>query len=637
VRQSGIVATATAHRQLVRRVSSVMGAAAVTALLVPATAAANGGYFATSWGWAALAGGWLACLGLLIRPATLRHGAVLLLGLAGLLVWSLVSAAWAPASDGAFEAAERLLVLVLLVLAFFAWVRRAEVVAATVALTVGIAAICVYALSTRLFADAFGSGGGISGYRLARPIGYWNGLGIYAALGLALGVGCLSRVDRLARALLGASVPLTGLTIYFTYSRGAAIAAGVALAVVFVLQTRRIEWLLRGGAVVLVAAIGVFVAARSPALTTAGLGVGRTLHEGHRLALLLVGLCFACALVACMPASWFAWTSSLERAGAVAVSLAAVTAAVAGLWLAGGPVAIAHKFESTQPTGRGALNGRLFSFSGTNRVSLWSVAVDEYRANPVLGGGAGTYEAYYLEHRSSASKVRNAHSLYLETLAELGPVGLVILLVALAAPLAAVPQARSNAIVPAAAGAYVALLVHLGVDWDWQLTGVAATGLICGAAILAAAAGEPVSRSPWPRRAVLAATVVGGLAAFVVLRGSLALGDATDAAAAGDWAASARSARTARRWMPWSALPWQVLGEAQLGLAERRVAVASFRHGLAKSPDDWSLWFDLARTETGRARTQALRRATRLNPRSPEIAELRSELADQGVIGVASP
>ena len=44
--------------------------------------------------------------------------------------------------------------------------------------------------------------------------------------------------------------------------------------------------------------------------------------------------------------------------------------------------------------------------------------------------------------------------------------------------------ARRHPLVPGAAGAYAAYLVHTGVDWDWELPAVTLAGLLCGAAIL---------------------------------------------------------------------------------------------------------------------------------------------------------
>jgi hypothetical protein len=58
-------------------------------------------------------------------------------------------------------------------------------------------------------------------------------------------------------------------------------------------------------------------------------------------------------------------------------------------------------------------------------------------------------------------------------------------------------------------------------------------------------------------------------------------------------------------------------------LAAARV---SYRKAIAKDPHDWSLWYELAGASGGAARERALAQASRLNPLSPEIAEVREEL-----------
>src|SRR5919201_1930224 len=92
--------------------------------------------------------------------------------------------------------------------------------------------------------------------------------------------------------------------------------------------------------------------------------------------------------------------------------------------------------------------------------------------------------------RPARWKVRNAHNLYLETLAELGPVGLGVLVVALGLPLAAAVRARRRALAGAAAGAYVAFVVHASVDWDWQMPAVPVTAPFCRAPL------PPATRRP---------------------------------------------------------------------------------------------------------------------------------------------
>src|SRR2546423_120905 len=102
----------------------------------------------------------------------------------------------------------------------------------------------------------------------------------------------------------------------------------------------------------------------------------------------------------------------------------------------------------------------------------------------VLGSGAGTFEQFWLAHRRTSANARDAHSLYLETLAELGPAGLALIVATLAVPLLAAAGVRSHPFVPAALAAYLAYLVHAAADWDWEMPAATLLGLFCAAALL---------------------------------------------------------------------------------------------------------------------------------------------------------
>lgn len=122
-----------------------------------------------------------------------------------------------------------------------------------------------------------------------------------------------------------------------------------------------------------------------------------------------------------------------------------------------------------------------------DRPAYWRVALADAAQHPVLGSGAGSFDDVWLTDRPIAANVRDAHSLYLEALAELGPVGLLLLLAALTFPLAAIRRARGASVVPAAAAGYCAFLAHAGLDWDWEMPATTLAGLACGAALLASA------------------------------------------------------------------------------------------------------------------------------------------------------
>jgi hypothetical protein len=201
-------------------------------------------------------------------------------------------------------------------------------------------------------------------------------------------------------------------------------------------------------------------------------------------------------------------------------------------------------------------------------------------------------------------------------------IGLLLLLAVLAIPLVAALRRRAAPFVPALTGAYAAFLAHLAVDWDWELSGVALTGLFIGCLLLIAHR----DRGTRPLGTGLrAAGAVAGIAAaalaFVGLVGNTALARAQAANQDHRSADAAAAATTARRWMPWSPAPLLALGTARLEQGNTSGAQASFRAAISLDPNNWQSWLDLAASVHGKPRRRAVARARALYPRSPEIIE----------------
>src|SRR4029079_6885254 len=162
-----------------------------------------------------------------------------------------------------------------------------------------------------------------------------------------------------------------------------------------------------------------------------------------------------------------------RQAYATVLVVVAVSALLAGLVVGGGPADVARhaydRFVSGASTQDQDLNRRLFRIASPQRAEMWHVAVREFADHPVVGTGAGTFESYWYEHRRAGTvDTRDAHSLYLETLGELGVVGLVLLAGMLAVPFAGA-RARGRPLIAVALGVYATLLAHAGYDWDWEL------------------------------------------------------------------------------------------------------------------------------------------------------------------------
>lgn len=149
------------------------------------------------------------------------------------------------------------------------------------------------------------------------------------------------------------------------------------------------------------------------------------------------------------------------------------------------------------------------------RIDYWKVALSQWQENPWLGSGAGTFALYWLRE-GSPSAVLDAHNLYLETLAELGPVGLLLLMTALSVPIVAALGARTDPLLALGLPAYAAFLVHAGLDWDWEMPAVTLVGLLSGIGVLAACRRESGETA-------LGARARGGWAAVALVIAGLAV------------------------------------------------------------------------------------------------------------------
>lgn len=599
-------------------------------------AASGGGYKPQASDWSGLVL-LLVCALALVARTRLRVGlleaatAAALLALAG---WGLLSALWSPSLTQPALESQRTLMYAAGVLAAVLIVRMRSRRALLGGVWLAITLICIYSLLTRLFPERLGFIDSLAGYRLDQPLGYWNALGVFAATGALLAFGFAARGKRISiRALAAAStVPLV-TTLYFTFSRGSWIALGAGLLAALAFDRRRLQLITALLFVGPWPAIAVWRASRSGPLTRIGSSLSAQSHAGHHFALTAVELALAAAVVAAVfigaeRVVRVARPVRLAYAGGIVIGVVAALAVITVRF--GSPPTIAshlyHDFVGpSQGIQNGNLNTRLFNLSGNGRIPQWKVAWREYKGHPWLGSGYGSYARYWNEYRPVALKVVNVHNLYLETLAELGPVGLGVLVLALCLPLVAAVKARRWPLASLALGAYVAFLVHAAVDWDWQMPAVTLAALFCGAALLVSARQSRLLRlatCPAWRWSALALTLVLAALVFVALRGNRAVAASEAAATRFNWNTAAADARTATEWAPWSSRAWQLLGEIEIDQGKFSAARTTLRKAVGKDPADWTIWLDLANATTGREHKKALDQARKLNPLDPGIAVL---------------
>jgi hypothetical protein len=613
--------------------------AAVPAVLafVTATAvsAANGGYFPTEWGWSAIALLLVAGTAVVVRTRLPlgRLEWTMLGALAAFTGWVALSITWSTSSAQPVLETERDVVYVAAVAALVVVASRRSLPWIAGAVLAATYSVSAFALATRLAPNAVGSYDSSAVYQLATPFGYWNALGLFVAIGLLLGVGFAAhgRSTLLRAAAAAALVPLA-CTLYFTFSRGAWLAVAAGAVVALALDPARLRTVAILLALLPAPALAVFAASRSHALTHAGAPLAAAARDGHRVAVVLVVLSVLEALVAlalCGPGRRLVENRRAGIAAAATLVVVVGVGAGAALVRAGGPAKLVGNaydaFTSPERPNGSDLNRRLVNLSGSGRTDYWRVAWHDFVDHPLLGSGAGSYERFWIRDRPNAFYARDAHNLYLEVLAELGPVGLALLAIGLGTPLVAAVRLRRRPLAAAVAGAYVAYLLHAAIDWDWEMAGLTITALLCSGALVVAARPEQSGRTlTAPLRVASLALVVPLVAfAFVLQVGNSTLEAAARAADRGETARAEAQARRAKTWLPWSFQPWQILGEAQLAHGDLVAARRSFRVAIAKDSQNWGLWLEFAEASKGATRRRALDRASRLAPRSAEVADLR--------------
>jgi O-Antigen ligase len=561
---------------------------------------------------------WLIAVGvgLGLLPRSRPHPVVLVL-LATLLAyagWTALSLLWTESSEQTTAEIARVLDYLGLVTLLAIIFDRGTWRRAAMGIGAGAMFVCALAVASRLDPSAFPIDQAARVFRADRldyPFGYWNAVGAWAAMSAAMGLAWSSHdPSRIRRALALAFVPVACVASYLTYSRATVGATALALLVVLAASRNRITATIH--AIVAAAGTGLAILAIRDAPQIAR--ATGTHGAGSVFGSLLFALA-ACAGVAVLtgwlgsdrlrvPSVW------ARRIGGPVAAALLVAALVVGPHFAGRAW---HSFKNTGSNAAQSSNpsARLTNLSGT-RYNLWKVALDSFTAHPADGTGAGTYQFVWSRNQRDSESVRNAHSLWLENMSDLGAPGLLLIIAvavaALAVAITARRQSRRHVTAGAAAAMVAMFVVYLlaaSVDWMWQSTAVTVLALSC-----VAVAGARLTRGRWRPRWPLRAVIVAG----ALVAGALQVPGLLSTAEIRQSQAAARSGNLDKA-LAWardaaSAEPWSASAYLQQGLvleSEGRLtdAASDVRHAISHERSNWVHWLILARIETERGHYRA--------------------------------
>ncbi|MBA3807980.1 MAG: O-antigen ligase family protein [Solirubrobacterales bacterium] len=592
----------------------------------------------------------------------------LLIAFAGLTTLSVV---WSVQPDSSWHDAGRMLAYTGLFGAALALARLAPErwPALLGGLVLAALVVCGYALLTKVFPAGLAPSNIYA--RLEEPFGYWNAIGLAAAMGAicCLWLGSRRSGHALLSALAYPAMGLMLLTLTLAYSRGALAAFAVGLVAWFCLVPLR----LRGAAVLIVGALGAGALAAwdfsTHALSSEKVALADRVGAGHELGALTLAMLVALALVGLgigFATSRRAPSLALRRrAGAVLLALIVLAVLAFAGALAhsqrGFGGSISHAFDAlTNPNAKPPSNtpDRLTAVASV-RARYWKEALQVFEAHPVLGSGAEGYATAHLRYRTETLSVRHAHGFVVQTLADLGLVGLALALALLIAWMLAagrsthpfnrrwsvwIPWQRSSGQTPGwrrieqrelrryppeRIGMLSLLCVvivfgmHSLIDWTWYVPGNACVALLCAGwlagrgPLRSVRAVElepaPLSHVPdpesgrWARRAHSVGPLRGALAALAIVAALLA--------AFSEWqpqrseearqealdlladkpAAADAAARRAVSRDPLSAEAMFTLADVQSFSGDMRAARVTLQKAVRLQPSNPKTWLELGR------------------------------------------
>lgn len=597
-----------------------------------------------------------------LTPARFR-GAASLAAFALLAVYTALSITWSLMPSDSWNEAMRTIAYLAAFAGALALGRLAPSrwTAVLYGIAAGAVALSFWSLLTKVFPGALAPDDSFA--RLRPPSDYWNSVGLTAALGIPPLLWLAARRSGHAAfnvlAWPGLGIAVTALLL--AYSRGALLALAIGLGLWFTFVPLRLRGVVALGSVVLTV-LPLFVwASAQDGLTRDGAELGLRIDAGQALGalilLLIVAMTIAGLAVGFLSSVHPPGPRTRARAGRVlggallAVPIVALVLLATASGGISGQVSKAWK-QATDPEVSAPTNSpsRLTETS-SGRARYWNEAFKVHAEAPWLGTGAGAYGTLRLKYRLDERRVEHAHGYVVQTMADLGWVGLAISLLAAGAWLVTAAgtvgvRRRDRQLhwdaerVGVATLAVVAIVfaVHSTFDWTWFVPANALPALICAGWVASrptlrerygvAAVAEP---APEPPRAPLEARLgfagllllIAFFASWSALQPIRAL-HAQDAALtrfeAGQVAQAASIAKIAHERNPLSVDPLFELAAIEQARGNDKEALRVLGDAIDREPANPETWRRLgqARMDIGDAKgaLSAFRAAYYLDPRN---------------------
>jgi hypothetical protein len=583
----------------------------------------------------------------LARPAAFtRHGVVAAAGLGLLLALSLASMLWAESKESAWTDGNRLAFYVVL-FALGLLVIRDRSTGRRVLLILGAAALlpCLWMSASMLLG---GSQGAFLERRLNAPIDYINGTAGLLVMGLWPWLAYAETASQrwVRSGALAAGAVIAG-TVVLTQSR--AVIPDVGLSALLALACCRGRT--RRGVNLLLLAVAVGAGLHwTLAVYSAGGPAAQTLAPSHGVLRSAAAAILACGL----GTGLLRWCLSALAQQIPALrrrvlghrlgwGLATAVVLVVGIGSAVGEPWLARQYRSfTSLHVNQAAPVRFVDASGF-RYDLWRVAVHEFIDHPLIGLGAGNYDAEYYRLRRNPQAVLQPHSLELQMAAELGVGGVVALFMFCGAILAASFARRrtlassDRMIKVAATGMFAAWLVGTSVDWLYDIPGLTGMAILCAAALVVPQRSAARIRTPrrLERGVVIVTLLVVALLAASVGRQYLAarLQQSGAAQVSRSPTAAISTLREALGLDPYSLPTLYSLAAAYARQDNYGQARATLMRAAAREPANYvppALLGDLAvRRGDYAAATADYKRAEQLDPHDPMLRQAEARVTNE--------